>query len=61
MEIFKKVSTTFLNFSLAFIFLFVAFALAFIVLIPEHQAFSDPAAFIKVLTMMLGEVSKLKF
>lgn len=56
MEIFKKVSWTFLNFFFAFIFLLVAFTLSFVSLLPQHRAFEDPASFIKVIVMMLGEI-----
>lgn len=57
-EIFKKVSKTFINFFLAFVFLFVAFACSFLALFPEHRAFSSssPAVLIKVMVMMLGEL-----
>jgi hypothetical protein len=57
-EVFKKVSWTFLGFFGAFFFLFVAFAMAFIVLFPDHRSFvhPSPAALVKVLVMMLGEL-----
>lgn len=57
-EVFKKVSWTFVNFLLAYIFLFVAFALGFVVLFPNNAAFEEPypAVLVKVLVMMLGEL-----
>lgn len=57
-EIFKKVSLTFLNFYMAFLFLFVAFACSFLALFPEHRAFSStsPTILIKMMVMMLGEM-----
>ncbi|XP_040577124.1 uncharacterized protein [Lepeophtheirus salmonis] len=57
-EMFKTVSKTFLDFLIAYVFLFVAFVLTFYLLIPSHVAFNGslPAAFVKVLVMMLGEI-----
>jgi len=57
-EMFKNVSTTFSNFFVAYIFLFVSFAVSFFILFPETPAFKEvlPAALVKVLVMMLGEL-----
>ena len=46
-EVFKKVSTTFLNFALAFLFLFVAFTLSFVALFQDQLAFNYASVVIK--------------
>ena len=50
-EMFKNVSKTFLNFFIAYIFLFISFAVSFFILFPTHAAFNEvlPAALVKVL------------
>lgn len=57
-EMFKNVSKTFFHFFVAYIFLFVSFAVSFFILFPETPAFNGvfPAALVKVLVMMLGEL-----
>ena len=54
-EVFKKVSKTFLNFFLTFIFLFVGFLGAFLVLFPANRGFEElsPLTFVKILVMMV--------
>lgn len=55
-EVFKKVSKTFLNFFLTFIFLFVGFLGAFLVLFPSNRGFEEitPLTFVKILVMMVS-------
>ena len=55
-EVFKKVSKTFLNFFLTFIFLFVGFLGAFLVLFPANRGFEElsPLTFVKILVMMVS-------
>lgn len=57
-EMFKTVTKTFSNFFVAYIFLFVSFAVTFYILFPSQAGFKEvfPAAMVKVLVMMLGEL-----
>jgi len=56
-QMFRTVSMSVLNFMIAYIFLIFAFASAFMVLFPQHDAFAIlPAAIIKLIVMMLGEI-----
>ena len=55
-QIFCKITWSFLNVFFVLFFLCVAFAMSFASLFPEHRSFANPAVIIKVLAMMLGEV-----
>ena len=61
-EVFKKVSKTFLNFFLTFIFLFVGFLGAFLVLFPANRGFAEisPLTFVKILVMMVSNTSSTR-
>ena len=46
-EVFKKVTKTFINFAIAFLFLLVGFTLSFVVLFQEKLAFTYASVVIK--------------